>query len=282
MKVTVFDFTGIYENESFDFYKKEGARSLFDSNCNYVTLTDISGTNCICDDYAYEEIKKRIPGQLQKSEIEIRFFDNGNYHYMSKLLLDVICDKRQNIHDDTDFDQLPEEDVVFDLIVFDHHPDMKWTSYGDILSCGSWILNALKDRPEIQKVYIIGADKALMEEAFTDNPEIEKKVRYLERFDAFKAEATKNPGAFQKNVYISVDKDVLSRDELFTNWDQGDMTCSELEDALVFLKEYYMGKILAVDVCGECLKDSEDFFMHNGAHMSNIINRNILSVFLNY
>ena len=54
MNVTVYDFTGIYENESFDFYKKEGARSLFCS------LKDISGTNCICDDYAYKEIREKI------------------------------------------------------------------------------------------------------------------------------------------------------------------------------------------------------------------------------
>ena len=50
-------------------------------------------------------------------------------------------------------------------------------------------------------------------------------------------------------VYISIDKDVLSRDYARTNWDQGDMTLDGLFFAIkdISLKH----RIIGVDVCGE-------------------------------
>ncbi len=282
MNVTVYDFTGIYENESFDFYKKEGARSLFCS------LKDISGTNCICDDYACAEIKKRIAAARTESGEErgdsegglrISFFDNGNYHYMSKVLMDVMCEEVAG----GVAEGMPAGGIgrgeEFDLIVFDHHPDMKWTSYGEVLSCGSWVLNALKDIPGISKVYVVGADKKLMEEAFLDNPEISGRVCYFEDFAAFKVLLEDSGEDAAKKVYISVDKDVLSRDELLTNWDQGDMTFDELCSALTFLKDYYGDNIIAVDVCGECTMDAPDAFGLIGFDASNRINDAIISIF---
>ena len=265
MNVTVYDFTGIYENESFDFYKKEGARSLFCS------LKDISGTNCICDDYAFDEIRGRIKAADSDDEAalgkgpRIRFFDNGNYHYMSRVLME-------------DMDENGESGA-FDLIVFDHHPDMKWTSYGEILSCGCWVLRALKDIPGISKVYIVGADRKLMEEAYQDNPEINGRVFYFEDFEALKQELQNACGDAAKKAYISVDKDVLSRDELVTNWDQGDMSLEELRSALTFLKSYYGDNIVAVDVCGECATDDPEAFGVFGFEASNRINNFIISVF---
>jgi hypothetical protein len=259
MKVTVFDFTGIYENESFDFCKREGFRSLF------VDLKDISGTNCICDDYAFEEIRKRIivsentlNAQGGSGELSFRFFDNGNYHYMSRILMNAT--------------------VPFDLVVFDHHPDMKWTSYGEILSCGCWVLSALKNIPELSKVYIVGADKALMEEAYADNPEYKDRVFYFEDCMSLRQMLETTEDAAQ-SIYISVDKDVLSRDELITNWDQGEMTLEELKEGLSFLKAHYGENIVAVDVCGECAPDDPDAFSEKGFDAGNRINAAIMDAF---
>ena len=279
MNVTVFDFTGIYENESFDFYKKEGSRSL------YVDIKDISGTNCICDDYAYEEIYKKIEWAKsslseidntsgenhtqdtcnKSGDINIRFFDNGNYHYMSRILMAGIDNTSK---------------ACFDLVVFDHHPDMKWTSYGDILSCGCWVLKALKDIPGLSNVYIIGADKKLMEEAFLDNPEAVGRVFYFENCEAFyKMLNDEGCNKTSSDVYISVDKDVLSGDELHTNWDQGEMRAAELCDCLGAIKKHYKDNIIAVDVCGECTMDDPEAFSPLGFEASNMINRQIISVF---
>ena len=302
MNVTVYDFTGIYENESFDFYKKEGARSLFNeiekasetegtsgdeaSRGNYISLRDISGTNCICDDYACAEIKKRIADGCPDSGADfkdaddlkgsprISFFDNGNYHYMSKLLMDDLCERASFLSEG-----VGQQGGAFDLVVFDHHPDMKWTSYGEVLSCGSWVLNALKDRKELRQVFIIGADKKLMEEAYSDNPEINGRVSYFEDFKAFQRMLESSGKDEAKKLYISVDKDVLSEDELSTNWDQGEMTLEELRDGLSFLKSCYGDNIVAVDVCGECTVDSPESFTEKGFEASNKINSMIMSVF---
>jgi arginase family enzyme len=265
----IIDFTGIYENEGFTFHAEGNPRSL-------LRLNDVTGTNCICDDFAWEKIKERLM-ELDKLPY-IRFFDSGNYHYMSKVLMDVMNEK----------EELPE----FDLVMFDHHPDMKWTSYGEILSCGSWVLNALKDIPALRKVYIIGADEKLTKEVQDEHPEYENRVTFLRDMESFWAargnnnEASDGNGADSRadeetvrKVYISVDKDVISRDELATNWDQGEMTIDELKKALEDLKNRFEGRILAVDVCGECTPDSEDLFTEQGVASSNRVNQMICDVF---
>lgn len=299
-----FDFTGLYENEEFDFYKETTPRSLFASK--YISLKDISGTNCICDDYAKEEIKRKIQEVLAGEYVDesnsdvaedcvidsnsdaavdvlgkprISFFDNGNYHYMSRILMEILVDdiKAGRVVRESGDAKI---ECLFDLIVFDHHPDMKWTSYGDILSCGCWVLSALKDIPGLKDVYIIGADKALMEEAFIDNPEVIDRVHYFGDFISFRESLENGRIIFSEDIYISVDKDVVSKDELFTNWDQGDMSIDELLSGLDFLNDSYFGKILAVDVCGECTPDSEDAFLPNGFKTSNRLNNKIISAFL--
>ena len=83
---------------------------------------DIPGTNCYCDSLAEEEIGKRIAPFGPEG---IHFLDSGNYHYLTKLWLELIK-------------------VPFELLVFDHHTDMQCPAFGGILSCGGWIRVALE------------------------------------------------------------------------------------------------------------------------------------------
>ncbi len=260
----ILDFTGIYENAGFDFYKESFPRSLFDESndrkildAERISLSDISGTNCICDEYAQKEITDRLGHSAAAvGDHFLRFFDSGNYHYMSRILIEASVEKG----------------AEFDLVVFDHHTDMKWTSYGDILSCGSWILNALGDIKGLDKVCIIGADKKLIEETKEEHPEYEDRVFFLDDVSTV--------GDICKNrIYISVDKDVLSEDELHTNWDQGDMSLDTLMSSLGFLKEKFSGGIIAVDVCGECAPDEAELYTEKGIEASNKINRTIAEMF---
>ena len=250
----IIDFTGIYENEGFTFHAEGAPRSL-------LRLNDVTGTNCICDDFAWAKIKERLL-ELEKLP-SLRFFDSGNYHYMSRVLMDVMNDKKE----------LPD----FDLVMFDHHPDMKWTSYGEILSCGSWVLNALKDISSLRNVYIIGADEKLIKEVQDEHPEYENRVTFVRDMNAF-TDTYRNEGDAAE-IYISVDKDVISREELATNWDQGEMTIEELKKALGDLKDRFRGRILAVDVCGECAPDSDDIFTEQGVTSSNRVNQMICDIF---
>jgi len=50
-------------------------------------------------------------------------------------------------------------------------------------------------------------------------------------------------------IYISVDKDVLNRDNAATDWDQGSMTLRQLLDAIRELKR--TRPLAGADVCGE-------------------------------
>jgi hypothetical protein len=48
-------------------------------------------------------------------------------------------------------------------------------------------------------------------------------------------------------VYLSIDKDVLAREVVQTNWDQGVMRLEELESAIAMLK----GRVIGSDVVGD-------------------------------
>ena len=64
-------------------------------------------------------------------------------------------------------------------------------------------------------------------------------------------------------LYISIDKDVLCRDDADTNWSQGDMRVSTMLECLRAVRERMeytaqmrrppqLAGILGVDICGEC------------------------------
>ena len=59
----------------------------------------------MCDDGAMSEIRQRISEHGIGAD-EIHFIDNGNYHYMSAITLEMVKEP-------------------FSLVVFDHHPDMQ-------------------------------------------------------------------------------------------------------------------------------------------------------------
>ncbi len=129
MSVLFCNFTGVYINEDIT---SEG--TLLD-------LSDLSGTKMYIDEGAEVEIRKRTDGLIcAKDEVAVkssdedcnmicrhtgslgyrlRFLDNGNYHYMTRILASYV-------------------DEPFDLITFDHHSDDQSPAFGGIKSCGSW------------------------------------------------------------------------------------------------------------------------------------------------
>ena len=105
------------------------------------------------------------------------------------------------------------------LVLIDNHPDDQPGAFGgELLSCGGWVADARRELTLLQKtVWIRDAGQ---ETVLPDLP-----------------------------VYLSIDKDVLSRNFARTNWDQGDMTLDGLFSAIrdISLKH----RIIGVDVCGE-------------------------------
>ena len=227
----------------------------------WLDCTKIVGTDCYCDDDAIKEINESIDNAetCNKSECSIEnrdnsinapaihFFDNGNYHYMSKLWTDRV--------------QEP-----FTLIVFDHHPDMQPPRFGGILSCGGWVKEVLDNNKFVQNVIIIGVKDELVEtvrEELSQSGEssILDKVTFIRESELSTLSFQSSLSSFvsrlssQHSLYISIDKDALSPSYAATNWDQGSLTLDALKESITALTTGR--KILGIDICGERAHDFE-------------------------
>lgn len=218
LPVTVMNFSGAYEGQ--DFWRGVEVREL--------DARGIAGTNCYCDREAEERLKELMAPLGAKG---IHFLDSGNYHYVTKLWLDLAAEP-------------------FELLVFDNHTDMQVPLFGDILSCGGWIRRTLEENPFLKRVYLAGPPEAAAEEdgleAFGD------RVRFVSR-EALERGRDGGLGAMLSEgglpLYISVDKDVLCREEARTNWDQGGLRLVELK---AMLQEAFRARrIIGADICGE-------------------------------
>ena len=221
----ILDFSGIYQEEHF--YQ--------DEQVSWVDLRDISGTNCYCDGEAQTQIRDRLE---KYPAFGIYYIDSGNYHYMSRIGAERMSEP-------------------FNLLVFDNHTDMQLPAFGGLLSCGGWIASALEEVENLREVWLIGPD----EEAYGQVEEqFKSRVHFLSRE---KLEEKKMcwwlqeiPTSFP--LYVSIDKDVLCKEAAATTWSQGDMTLDEMLEGLSCLGRHFSektGRILRVDICGECDPD---------------------------
>ena len=237
--VTIQDFTGVYAEQPFMQKLRESAAT--DNNIHWLDCTKIDGTDCYCDDDAQAQLHKMMDKAVATPP-GIHFFDNGNYHYMSKLWTDCV--------------QEP-----FDLVVFDHHPDMQPPRFEGILSCGGWIKEVLDNNKFVQNVIVIGVADHLVEEIRDDlsqanAAEILNRVTFI-RESELESITPHLKGTLCRphtpSLYISIDKDALSTAEAATNWDQGSLTFEQLADTLKILAQSH--RILGIDICGERARD---------------------------
>ncbi len=267
--VAILNFSKIYDQESV--YRA-------DKSSHFVDLSDISGTNCMCDDEAKGKIQKaisecvRAPQESTASSFlpyGLHYIDNGNYHYVSSIFLDRIKEP-------------------FSLMVLDHHPDMQRPMF-DILSCGGWIVDVLDNNEFVRDVHVIGADKKLIDEL----PDADKeKVRFYDIEDVFRKE---NDGSIKVSlpdssfpIYLSIDKDVVKKDELTTNWDQGEAKAEQVLELVRILKARSAGtdgslnegklRLLGVDICGECAIDQEGVDLDLAIAGNNEFNKKVLEI----
>ena len=261
MEITVQDFTGVYAEQPFMQELRNAAKTSKD--IRWLDCTKIVGTDCYCDDDAIKEINELIDNAEScnrtesKSIIEksgnsanvpaIHFFDNGNYHYMSKLWTDRV--------------QEP-----FTLIVFDHHPDMQPPRFGGILSCGGWVKEVLENNKFIQNIIIIGVKEELVETACEElsqsgESNILDKVTFIREseLNTLSPQTTLSSFVYRlsspHSLYISIDKDALAPAYAATNWDQGSLTLDALKECISTLAANH--KILGIDICGERAQNFE-------------------------
>lgn len=223
--IVIMDFSGIYRQERFH----EGKEA------HWVEVQGLPGSNCYCDGEAMAVLREKIekfPAQ------GIHFIDSGNYHYMSRIWLEKI--------------QEP-----FRLLLFDNHTDMQPPAFGGILSCGGWAADSLRELPFLKEVVLIGPSKEDFAEV---EPSYQERVRFYAK-EELQADSGENLYDFLRRLplelplYISIDKDILCKEDASATWSQGDMRLQALLNGLKILldrAEEEKGILLGVDICGEC------------------------------
>lgn len=178
----------------------------------HVELGEIEGTVCYCDAAAEAEIRRRL---APVADAGIRWIDSGDYHYVTKIL--------------AEFQQEP-----FVLVLVDNHPDDQEPAFGGVLSCGSWVKALRESQPMLHAVWTLGPDHRIR------GPKVDRELEdgiddLLEALEG-------------QRVYLSIDKDVLRREESRTDWSQGSYA---LETLAGWLRKLLKMNVVAIDLCGE-------------------------------
>lgn len=178
---TILHLSALYAEEG---WHPAGARSL--------DFTSLEGTACYCSPEAEAALRE---GLRPVGHSGLCWIDTGDYHYLSKLRMESVGEP-------------------FALVLLDNHPDDQPGAFGDaLLSCGSWVKNALEGLGMLKKSFW-----------------------------------NTLPGYCGLPVFLSIDLDVLSREYARTDWDQGSMTLPRLLDIISAIRTEH--RILGVDICG--------------------------------
>ena len=196
-------------------YEAEGFLPYLQENglpVRHVELGEIEGTVCYCDAAAEAEIRRRLASE---ADARIRWIDSGDYHYVTKIL--------------AEFQKEP-----FVLVLIDNHPDDQEPAFEGVLSCGSWVKALKESQPMLKEVWTLGPDHRICSEKV--DRELEEDIDDL--LEALEGQ----------RVYLSIDKDVLRREESRTDWSQGSYA---LETLAGWLRKLMRMNVVAIDLCGE-------------------------------
>ena len=217
--------------------------------------------------------KKDLITKLNPNEFNISFFGSGDYHYLCLPLLELQEKPFYLIMIDNHYDTgnvgIPTSKFTekIGLLSRDH---VSWGGCG--YDCGSWLWPAIK-LPNCNGVLHLGANQEwpsslshfgfppkIFPEGFRYSYEDRLNgIPYLQKNYNFKY--LKND--FRKldeyidaiepniNIYITIDKDVLHRKELTTDYGQGKMKIKTLYEILQKIIDKRSNNIVGVDVCGE-------------------------------
>ena len=242
----ILDFTHVYCDE----YIKDIDRF------RYMDCSDIEETDMYCS----KEANKRIWEKIKPYGIQgIHYIDSGNYHYISKIITDLI-------------------DEPFGLVMYDHHTDMQIPMVPGMMSCGDWAGQALSQNKNLRQLVMVGPPEKDIDQTLESHNGSQSGRLLIFSAEDLHGGLLENKLKLIRTdlpLYISIDKDVLGTEDCETNWSQGDMSIDGLERLLgVFLggqgeernydacrnDERYAGdirhsRILGIDICGEIQTD---------------------------
>ncbi|GAB2687621.1 arginase family protein [Paenibacillus thermoaerophilus] len=193
----------------------------------WIELSDIRQTNGYCSKDSLRVIGSRLQKRRNRG---VTLIGRGNYHYVSYLLMSELT-------------------KPFTLVLFDYHSDMMGTPDERLISCGSWVLEAIRKLPLLRKVLLIGVSEAGLKQlpwqvrtkvSAYPNENIEESVSSIHSIVSDIPTDT---------VYISMDKDVLDPSEAVTDWEQGRFSLPFMVRILEAIAN--TKRIAGVDICGE-------------------------------
>lgn len=211
------------------FHTDEGLVDML-GNAELVDLTGLSGTNCYCDGQSEEKIREAVSGLPLNA---VHWIDTGDYHYLTKFWLEKV-------------------EEPFALLLIDHHPDMQEPAF-ESLSCGGWARDSFTSMEKMKQVLMVGIDPDLELEildlmfdgvlAVTDED-----LRHTG--DAISTDVKEMISLLEPGipVYVSIDKDALTKEYASTDWDHGCMTLGQLKAVIDAVSASH--RIIGVDVCG--------------------------------
>ena len=243
--IILLNFTGVYELEAFASNK----------NIIHVDCRDMKGVDCYCDEEGREELHRRLAPFPAEA---VHFIDSGDFHYLTEYWV-------SRLHE------------PFSLIVFDHHPDMQQPEWEGVVSCGGWVRDVLEKNPFVKHIIIVGASDELIAQV---PDHLREKVLFYSQaeIDHHQAWPSKAGKLIHEPVYISIDKDVLRKQDAITDWSNGDMTLLQLQAVLRII--YAHEKVIGVDITGECSATLDYFSEVKDAAVNNQANEELLRMIL--
>ena len=286
--VLITDFSGAFRREYF-LPDEAGCDAPFEPDFEVLDFTSLEGVKSYCDEASAAEISRRIspfrfPSEKWR-EYPVHIIDTGEYHYMSKLFTDSI-------------------DVPYTLLMIDNHTDLQEPAFGGILSCGGWLRESMLSSRTLQKVLLAGPEGRIAFYERRHAPAVSSATpasAYVVSFaipsapSVIPSEVKESlpSGIFPlaigefsliaeapltveglKNIcsndlgpalYVSIDKDVMSKESYLTDWSQGTLSLAELKSLLfAVLHRLFSGdtlsasianglttaRLLGIDICG--------------------------------
>ena len=198
---------------------------------------------------------RRLQADLEprlSADPQVVFMGSGDFHHVSYVLIERLRRLNKRIQ----------------VVVFDNHPDNMRYPFG--IHCGSWVWH-ISRLPFVARVHVVGITSTDVERWHV----MENHLAPLRSGSVVYWCVGRNLGALRllgvresqsfvsvadmlarlgttlsdtrEPVYLSIDKDVLARDVVQTNWDQGVMRLEELESAIRMLQ----GRLVGSDVVGD-------------------------------
>ena len=245
LPIILLNFSDIYDYESF-----ASSQEIVHVDCR-----ELNGVDCYCDEDGRKELRQLLAPYPAKA---LHFIDSGDYHYLTEYWVSKL--------------QEP-----FSLIVLDHHPDMQQPQWKGVVSCGGWVTDVLEKNTFVRNIIIVGASDELISQV---PAHLRKKVMFYSQaeIDHHQAWPSKAGKLIHEPVYISIDKDVLRKQDAITDWSNGDMSLMQLQAVLRII--YAHEKVIGVDITGECSATLDYLSEVKDASVNNRANEELMQMIL--